>query len=83
MYSIFPPLDPNEKPRRGLRLDTVGPQMEEPLWKSSLFLLWMPLLLVFVSVEISLQIPPVPAWSMIAGFCVAYTVFALWLYRKT
>ena len=83
MYSIFHPLDPNEKPRRGWRLGTVGPPIEEPLWRSFLALLMMPLLLVLVTVELSLQIPAVPAWIMVVGFCFAYAIFVLWLYRKT
>jgi hypothetical protein len=84
MLSIFRPLDPRDAPsrdapepgRRNTLIAPFVPNIDDPLWKSLLSLIWMPALVVFVTVELWLQVPALPGWIAVIAFCVAYAVFA-------
>jgi hypothetical protein len=90
MFSIFAPLDPDERPAepstgfRGRNTWTgpFSPRLDDPLWKTLLSWLFLPALLGFLSIEIWLGLPAVAAWLLVIGFCVGYAVLAWIAYRN-
>jgi hypothetical protein len=89
MYSIFPPLDDKEpalgddgfKARNNMT-SAFAPDMDDPMWKTLLTWLWVPALIVFLSLEEWLSLPQLTAWLLAIGFMVLYAALGWFAYRK-
>jgi hypothetical protein len=90
MFSIFKPPDPAEPPAAGgtgfkarnVLTGPFAPRLYDPLWKTLLTWVWLPALLVFLSLEIWIGIPQIAAWLVALGFMVGYAVLGWVAYRK-
>ena len=89
MFSIFKPLDPNERPAplprfmgRNVITGPFAPRLDDPFWKTMLSWLWLPGLGLFITLVVWLQVPPVAGWLLVIGFAVGYCVLAWAAYRK-
>ena len=89
MLSIFGPLD--DQPPAGGETGFTGrntitgpflPDLDDPLWKTLLSWLWLPALVLFITLELWLGIPQVVAWLLTIGFVLGYAVIGWVAYRK-
>jgi hypothetical protein len=88
MYSIFGPVD-DQPPAgetgfkgRNALTSVFAPDLDDPLWKTLLTWLWLPALVLFLSLEIWLGIPQVIAWLVAIGFIAGYAVLGWAAYRR-
>ncbi len=89
MFSIFGPIDDQPPAAGGTgfkgRNTITGPfqpKLDDPLWKTLLTVIWLPALVLFLTVEIWIGIPGVVAWLLVIGFSIAYGVFGWFAYRR-
>ena len=89
MFSIFGPVD-DQPPAEGgtgfkgrnVVTGPFAPDLDDPLWKTLLTWLWLPALVLFLTVVVWLGIPPVAAWVLVIAFGLAYCALGWFAYRR-
>jgi hypothetical protein len=89
MHSIFGPVDDQPPAAGGTGFEgrntitgPFTPDLDDPLWKTLLTWVWLPALVLFLTLEIWVGIPQVAAWLIAIGFTVGYGVLGWVAYRK-
>jgi hypothetical protein len=62
--------------------DQLGPSILPRNWGRTLGLLWIPAIIVLVTVELWLGLPQVAGWISLVGLFVVFLLVQFWLDRK-
>ena len=89
LRSVFRPLDPSDPPGRTgprnyrtLQMFTSAFAGEEPRWKDGIGLLFLPLLVVLITIVSWAGVPQLVGWLAVLAFVVLFSGAALFIYRR-